>query len=887
MRIHSKHYYLPFPEKWTELPANSNWNDHVEYIRELSHHPLVLPQLPAPLRVTPPQCTRSILEMLNDSDNGKILILPQYPDVVKRIARIYLEEKSVGSTCFGSARHSEMILFYDGKLYYPKSQQDFHPHDLPQPSQYKTGKRPPVWFLVDVEANEPRQLVEAMPANVFIVQTSSPNPMRFEKWLKLKKPIVIGLGLWTPKLLREGWSLQKAQRNLNSLILSWARRTGEMNEDGALAVEHQNVLSEAHPREEWSGWTDDKIISRATKLLIKQGVMLFGNSARDIYYYLQSPRELVACHSGQSDDHWQKAITYLRTYLETGVALMMEAEKSNGATRLSHRICALTLLERAPGTCWWASDLFEVIWKSKDVEEKLMEKQKSLEEEERAKLFNSLSPVGKAHSFGVNLYEPHAHKSITFGKTFLPQLRPMTLTPHSVGQSEFSASTTDQTKYTFTTTMTEYSKFEEFPRRVKHLFQYSTLPAFPQLSFDYYYVPEKENNPFFDSFFFWDLDKYVVIVFIQVSTGKDGHKKITLMGLELIENLQADAKLQFGKEVKVMYLFVSPHVEAVGPAQTWAIPARYFEDPIASYVRGGVFFLSVPIPLDKDAVRSTRAELYLRSKSAKAVTVDNVISMGRNDSKPATAGQGGCVIHAGYSSKDAAHFWRNRLSGFVLSPLPIPGGLVNRYAHRLIYYGPIEKPQCYIAMAAYVRSLCNATAESEPASAAFAATGEAGTSPTNANEVSDEESDPASAATGEAAIEISDDGVLANALSVKADGGPLFQCRFYAWVNKWRAEGVVRAIEELQFAEADFNSPLAQRRENGYLCWASIVRNKPVLAAADSDFAWNFKAIKPKNRAEATEGCLVSEGSWFIYCVYERLLMDKFFSKDFCRNPFV
>ncbi|KAF9062074.1 hypothetical protein BDP27DRAFT_1369119 [Rhodocollybia butyracea] len=654
MPIHSKRYYLPFPEKWTELPANSSWNDHVEYIKNLSHHPLVLPQLPAPLRVTPPQCTRSILEMLNDSDNGQILILPQYPDVVKRIARIYLEEKAAGILVSGQPGigksvllaylllvllslgkrkdphmnirsapiflyTSEMILFYDGKLYYPKSQQDFHPHDLPQPKPYKTGMRPPVWFLVDVEANEPRQLVEVMPANAFIVQTSSPNPMRFEKWLKLKKPIVIGLGLWTPKLLREGWSLQKAQRTLNSLTLSWARSTtDEMNEeDGALAVEHQNVLSEAHPREEWSGWTDDKIISRATKLLIKQGVMLFGNSARDIYYYLQLPRELVVCHSNQNDDHWQKAITYLRTYLETGVALMMEAEKSNGATRLSHRICALTLLERAPGTCWWASDLFEVIWKSKDIKKKLMEKQKSLEEEERAKLFNSLSPVGKAHSFGANLYEPHAHKSITFGKTLLPQLRPMTLTPYSVGQSELSASTTDQTKYTFTTTMTEYSKFEEFPRRVKHLFQYSTLPAFPQLSFDYYYVPEKENNPFFDSFFFWDLDKYVVIVFIQVSTGKDGHKKITLMGLELIENLQADAKLQFGKEVKVMYLFVSPHVEAVGPAQTWAIPARNDSKP-ATAGQGGKVGRSDPTPSSGNSGRKRNRQRQ-RSTSSKPV----------------------------------------------------------------------------------------------------------------------------------------------------------------------------------------------------------------------------------------------------------------------------
>ncbi|KAF9065761.1 hypothetical protein BDP27DRAFT_1424507 [Rhodocollybia butyracea] len=334
---HSKDYNWYTSNKWTELSSDDKWYTQITHITALPHHPLEFPTLPAPLRVVASACKDSILSMLNSDTNGEILILPQYPEIIKRITRIYrkkhimspagvlidgqpgigksvlvcyllfvllsLKDEKDPHTKLCSAPvflyTRDLILFYDGKIYKPKEPTTFHLQDLPTPLKDRVNltRKPPVWVLVDLEgeARDPLNLLEAVPANVFIVYSSSPNPAHYAKrWVENRRPLAVGLPLWTRKLLIRGWDLQAAQQLLSRRILSWARRVP--SDHGSLPKEHRAVLKEDLPRADWAQMTDNEIISRATGLLIGEAIFRYGKVARDIYFYLQSPAQLNKSH---------------------------------------------------------------------------------------------------------------------------------------------------------------------------------------------------------------------------------------------------------------------------------------------------------------------------------------------------------------------------------------------------------------------------------------------------------------------------------------------------------------------------------------------------------------------------------------------------------------
>jgi len=41
-------------------------------------------------------------------------------------------------------------------------------------------------------------------ANYFLVQTASPNPIRYQSWAKIRSALIIGLSLWTSDKLAQG-----------------------------------------------------------------------------------------------------------------------------------------------------------------------------------------------------------------------------------------------------------------------------------------------------------------------------------------------------------------------------------------------------------------------------------------------------------------------------------------------------------------------------------------------------------------------------------------------------------------------------------------------------------------------------------------------------------
>lgn len=96
---------------------------------------------------------------------------------------------------------SDLTLFYNGKVYQPKDRLRIDLESLPKP---KAGI-PPIWVLVDLLAHEePAGLLDSRASHMFIVHSSSPNPVRYERWVRHRFPIVVGLPLWDRDLLIRG-----------------------------------------------------------------------------------------------------------------------------------------------------------------------------------------------------------------------------------------------------------------------------------------------------------------------------------------------------------------------------------------------------------------------------------------------------------------------------------------------------------------------------------------------------------------------------------------------------------------------------------------------------------------------------------------------------------
>ncbi|KAF9060667.1 hypothetical protein BDP27DRAFT_1339257 [Rhodocollybia butyracea] len=199
---------LPRAEKY-EWPAQSRsqWREILpesdESLKQLKHvaglaRPLVFHPgtLPATLQIVPHKSfLEHILPGLQDT-NGEIVVLPEYPAVVKRIAEIYQKKPDKGVLIMGqpgvgksvfltylllvllSLTHEEdpytglraaptfdhtigdgMVLFFDCKVYKPRSAFDIK--SLPgQKKNISNWFKPPVWVLVDLEGftEEPRGL---------------------------------------------------------------------------------------------------------------------------------------------------------------------------------------------------------------------------------------------------------------------------------------------------------------------------------------------------------------------------------------------------------------------------------------------------------------------------------------------------------------------------------------------------------------------------------------------------------------------------------------------------------------------------------------------------------------------------------------------------------
>ena len=97
-------------------------------------------------------------------------------------------------------RNSKSYLFYAGKVYTRSADLGFDDVPQRQDSPYF-----PVWALVDVDYQDREPNLED--ADVWPMQMSSPNPIRWKKWRKQHGAALLGMPLWTVRELTDGYVL--------------------------------------------------------------------------------------------------------------------------------------------------------------------------------------------------------------------------------------------------------------------------------------------------------------------------------------------------------------------------------------------------------------------------------------------------------------------------------------------------------------------------------------------------------------------------------------------------------------------------------------------------------------------------------------------------------
>ena len=89
-------------------------------------------------------------------------------------------------------------LFYHNKVYTRPAQFAFE--DLPT---RKETRYFPIWALIDVDYEERGPHLAS--TDVWPIQTSSPNPIRWNSWLKQHGAVLLGMPVWTRQELIKGY----------------------------------------------------------------------------------------------------------------------------------------------------------------------------------------------------------------------------------------------------------------------------------------------------------------------------------------------------------------------------------------------------------------------------------------------------------------------------------------------------------------------------------------------------------------------------------------------------------------------------------------------------------------------------------------------------------
>ncbi|GAW10099.1 hypothetical protein LENED_012331 [Lentinula edodes] len=357
---HAQDYIWSARDQWNLLNSTTMWYKEIRHVQMLKETDLVAGKA---LPVVPNKTFLDsvMAHQLRETSTGEIIILPNYPDVVRRIANIYssptFAEQGVlvtGQPGIGksvllsylllvllnltSEEHPQLrltaapvflytntdkILFFGGHIYSPKAHVHFTPQMLPEPRSSELTEGPD-------GARGPRELL-----------------IQGWKYQHARRRLDASLNHWVKKQrVARGLSTAEDEGIADTDLLD----VGDMSLSGLsgfqkemfleLPQQHRTTLEVAEVSD--AELQSPDVLELIMEKLLNSAIEHFGYAARDIYTYLLNPAIVLSVH----DDTylpWKHAVTFLNTYLATGRALMMEGETTQGTGRLSHRICALKL----------------------------------------------------------------------------------------------------------------------------------------------------------------------------------------------------------------------------------------------------------------------------------------------------------------------------------------------------------------------------------------------------------------------------------------------------------------------------------------------------------------------------------------------------------------
>ncbi|KAF9060499.1 hypothetical protein BDP27DRAFT_418755 [Rhodocollybia butyracea] len=149
-------------------------------------------------------------------------------------------------------------------------------------------------------------------------------------------------------------------------------------------------------------------------------MMHYGYAPGDVYKYLFRSEIVENSYNkalSNPDRAWQLTAEFTNKYLRIGEAEMMVGYMG---IPISHRIVALDLVRDFRQK----EDKFNVVWKSPDIETKMLAHYAEMSNEAKAKAFSQFSSSAKSSVMAANIFEPHVHKAIFLCCELLP-LQPM------------------------------------------------------------------------------------------------------------------------------------------------------------------------------------------------------------------------------------------------------------------------------------------------------------------------------------------------------------------------------------------------------------------------------------------------------------------------------
>ena len=108
-------------------------------------------------------------------------------------------------------KNSDVYLFYHGQVYHRLGEPGFN--NLPE---CQSRSYYPIWTLIHAEPIQEPPVWGS--SNIWPIQTSSPNPLRWDGWSRRYGAAVLGMPLWDMEELMEGYVFSFSSINLGCVV---------------------------------------------------------------------------------------------------------------------------------------------------------------------------------------------------------------------------------------------------------------------------------------------------------------------------------------------------------------------------------------------------------------------------------------------------------------------------------------------------------------------------------------------------------------------------------------------------------------------------------------------------------------------------------------------